>query len=194
VAKSFVGWIARRFGVDIDGLFWDLLYRELIRTELEFNNDNYLEIFKQIGGQAAIGSAKRHKTVMNLFAPKSANNILEYVEFIWSTVFAEDIKMTEETHEEEDGRISKVVLTVEHCPICQGFGDDKEDFPELLKEKIESKGDGYACILLGMIEGLSNYIFESRNEPYRVKIRELECIALGGKQLKFEAILEKTDS
>ncbi len=194
MAKSFVGWIARRFGVDIDGLFWDLVYRELIRTELELNDDNFLEIFKRVGGEAAIGSAKRHKTVMNLFAPKDASNILDYIEFIWSTVFAEDIKMKEETQEDVDGNITKVILDVEHCPICQGFGDDKEDFPDLLKEKLESKGDGYACILLGMIEGLSNYIFESRNDPYRVKIRELECIALGGKQLRFEAILEKTES
>ncbi len=187
-------WIARQFGVDVDGLFWDLLYRELIRTELELNKENFIEIFKRIGAEAAIGSAKRHQTVMKLFAPKTATDIMGYIQFIWSTVFAEDIEMSEELAQEEDGAITKVTLKVDRCPICQGFGDDAEDFPEMLKETLKAKGDGYACILLGMIEGLSNYIFELRHEPYKITIREVECIALGGKQLQFEAILTKLDT
>jgi len=187
-------WIARRFGVDIDGLFWDLLYRELIRTELELNSDNFIEILKRIGGEAAIGSAKRHETVMKLFTPKNATDILGYIQFIWSTVFAEDMEMSEEMEQEESGDTTRVILKVKHCPICQGFGDDAEDFPALIKEKLEPKGDGYACILLGMIEGLSNYLFESREEPYEVKIKEIECIALGGKELVFEAVLTKKEA
>lgn len=187
-------WIARQFGVDIDGLFWDLLYRELIRTELNLNENNFIEIFKRIGAEAAIGSAQRHETIMKLFTPKDAQDILGYIQFIWSTVFAEDIEMSEEMQQAESGNTTKVTLRVNRCPICQGFGDDKEDFPELLKEKMGDKGDGYACILLGMIEGLSNYIFKIREEPYEIKIHEVECIALGGKQLVFEAILTKKES
>ena len=186
-------WVARRFGVDIDGLFWDLLYRELIRTELELNTDNFLEIFKRIGAEASLGSAKRHPTVIKLFAPKSATDVLGYIQIVWATVFSEDLH-SEELITEESEEVTKTILKVDHCPICHGFGDDKEDFRELLKETIEKKGDGYACILLGMIEGLSNYIFELRNEPYTVKVREIECIALGGKQLVFEAILRKLDT
>ncbi|NVM29004.1 MAG: hypothetical protein HWN65_09170 [Candidatus Helarchaeota archaeon] len=187
-------WIARQFGVDVDGLFWDLLYRELIRTELEINRENFIDIFKRIGGEAAIGSAERHKTIMKLFAPKTATDVMGYIQFIWSTVFSEDIEMSEELEQSEDGKITKVTLKVDRCPICQGFGDDAEDFPELIKETIQAKGDGYACILLGMIEGLSNYIFKLRNEPYKVKIREIECIALGGKQLVFEALLTELET
>ncbi len=188
-------WIARRFGVDIDGLFWDLLYRELIRTELEIDKEgDYIGIFKRIGGDASIESAKRHTTVMNLFAPKSATDILGYIQIIWATVFGVDIQMSDDLITEEEGNITRTILKVEKCPICQGFGDDPEDFPDLLKETVGQKGQGYACILVGMIEGLSNYIFELRNEPYKIEIREKECIALGGKQLVFEAILTKTES
>ncbi len=188
-------WIARQFGVDIDGLFWDLLYRELVRTELELNKDgNFLEVFKKIGGEASIGSAKRHSTVIKLFAPKSATDILGYIEIIWATVFGMDLETSGDLITEEQGNVTKTILTVKHCPICQGFGDDAEDFPDLLKETMGSKAQGYACILVGMIEGLSNYLFELRNEPYKVEIREKECIALGGKELVFEAILTKLDS
>lgn len=186
-------WVARRFGVDIDGLFWGLLYREIIRTELELNKDNFLEVFKQIGTEASLGSAKRHPTVIKIFAPKTVTDMLGYIEMLWATVFSEDLK-SEEYSVEEHGNSTTTVLKVNHCPICQGFGDDKEDFQDLIKETIEQKGDGYACILLGMIEGLSNYIFEVRKEPYKVKIREIECMALGGKQLVFEATLTKLDT
>ena len=188
-------WIARQFGVDIDGIFWDLLYREIIRTELEHNREgNYLEIFRRIGGEASIGSAKRHTTVMKLFAPKSATDILGYIQIIWATVFGMDIQMTEDLVTEETGNVTKTILKVAHCPICQGFGDDPEDFPELLKEALGQKGEGYACILIGMIEGLSNYMFELRDDPYKIEIKEKECIALGGKQLIFEATLTKIDT
>ncbi len=188
-------WVARHFGVDIDGLFWDLLYRELIRTELSLNRDgNFAEVFKNIGSEASIGSAKRHTTVIKLFAPKSATDILGYIEIIWATVFGVDLEMSEDLITEEEGNVTRTILKVAHCPICQGFGDDKEDFQELLKETLGQKGEGYACILVGMIEGLSNYLFELREEPYKVKIVEKECIALGGDQMVFEAILTKLDS
>ncbi|MFX1293585.1 MAG: hypothetical protein ACFFD2_01815 [Promethearchaeota archaeon] len=188
-------WIARHFGVDIDGLFWDLLYRELIRTELNLNKGgDFLEIFKRIGGEASIDSAKRHSTIMKLFAPKSANDVLGYIQIVWATVFGMDIKMSEDLKTEESSNVTKTTLKVDYCPICVGFGDDPEDFKELLKETLEHKGDGYACILTGMIEGLSNYIFELRNEPYKIEIHEKECIALGGTQLIFEATLTKIDT
>jgi hypothetical protein len=187
-------WIARRFGVDIDGLFWDLIYRELIRTELELNKENFLDIFKRIGGEASIESANRHQTVMNIFAPKNATDIVGYIRFIWGTVFSEDIEMKEELKSEESGNVTKVTLRVNQCPICRGFGDDKEDFVNLLKETLQPKGDGYACILLGMIEGLANNLFESRKDPYKIKIIEKECMALGGKELVFEAVLTKLDA
>jgi len=187
-------WIAKQFGVDIDGLFWDLIYRELIRTELERNKEGtFLDIFKRIGGEASIESAVRHQTVLKIFAPKSATDIMGYIQFIWATVFSEDIKMSEEIATEESGNVTKVTLKVDHCPICQGFGKDKEDFPELLKETLGKKDDGYACILLGMIEGLANHIFKERKEPFKIEIREKECIAMGGKQLVFEAVLTKTE-
>ena len=80
-----------------------------------------------------------------------------------------------------------------NCPICRGFGDNKEDFPDRLKETLVPKGDGYACILVGMIEGLANDIFKMRNEPYVIQVREIECMAIGGKQLVFEATLTKTE-
>jgi len=188
-------WVARHFGVDIDGLFWDLLYRELIRTELELNTEgDFIEVFKKIGGEASIGSAKRHTTVIKLFAPKSATDILGYIEIIWATVFGVELEMSDDLITEEEGNVTRTILKIAQCPICQGFGDDKEDFPDLLQETLGQKGEGYACILIGMIEGLSNYLFKLREEPYRVKIVEKECIALGGKQLVFEALLTKLDS
>lgn len=185
-------WVAKQFGVDIDGLFWDLIYRELIRAELERNKDGpFLDVFKRIGGEASIESAVRHQTVLKIFAPKTATDIMGYIQFIWATVFSEDIQMSEPMKTEESGNVSKVTLKFDHCPICQGFGKDKEDFPDLLKQTLGKKGDGYACILLGMIEGLANHIFKDRKEPYNIKIREIECIALGGKHLVFEAVLTK---
>ena len=192
--QRMVIWIARRFGVDIDGLFWDLLYRELIRTELELNKVNFVDIFKQIGTEASLGSAKRHPTVIKLFAPKEATDVLGYIKILWATVFAADLEMSEDMTTEESGNVTKTVLKVKNCPICQGFGDDKEDFPELLKETLGEKGKGYACILLGMIEGLSNYIFDLKGEPYKISIQEKECMALGGEQLVFEATLTQTDT
>jgi cell fate (sporulation/competence/biofilm development) regulator YmcA (YheA/YmcA/DUF963 family) len=188
-------WIAKQFGVDIDGLFWDLLYRELIRTELERNQEGtFLDIFKRIGGEASIESAVRHQTVLKIFAPKTATDIMGYIQFIWSTVFSEDIKMSEDIETEESGNVTKVTIKVDHCPICQGFGQDQEDFTELLKNTLGEKEDGYACILLGMIEGLANYLFQDRKEPFKIEIREKECVAMGGKQLVFEAVLTKTDT
>jgi hypothetical protein len=131
---------------------------------------------------------------MNIFAPKNATDIVGYIRFIWGTVFSEDIEMSEELKTEESGNITRVTMKVSQCPICRGYGDDKEDFAALLKETLQPKGDGYACILLGMIEGLANNLFESRKDPYKIKIIEKECMALGGKELVFEAVLTKLDA
>ena len=145
------------------------------------------DIMRKIGGDASLDSAKRHPTIFKFVSPGSGNEILKYIKMLWYTVFGTNMKyevINKENLEESD----YLDLYIDNCPICQGYYSDNLDLP---KEEMTSifGNTGYACLLLGMIESVGNFMLEMKEIPYTLEIEELECKALGAQRMRIKATL-----
>ncbi|MHA1309396.1 MAG: hypothetical protein ACTSQO_00585 [Candidatus Helarchaeota archaeon] len=180
--------IARQFGIDINSLFFHFLYREMARQLVKYaGKEKTPDIMRKIGGDASLDSAKRHPTIFKFVSPGSGNEILKYIKMLWYTVFGTNMKyevINKENLEESD----YLDLYIDNCPICQGYYSDNLDLP---KEEMTSifGNTGYACLLLGMIESVGNFMLEMKEIPYTLEIEELECKALGAQRMRIKATL-----
>lgn len=180
--------IARQFGVDINSLFFHFLYREMAR-ELKNNveAEKVPEIMFDIGGEASLDSAERHPTIFKFVSPGTGSEILKYIKMLWYTVFGTDMQyeiINEENLEESD----YLDLYIDNCPICQGYYSDEEDFPKEEMQRVFGK-KGYACLLLGMIASVGNFMLDMKEIPYTMEIEETECMALGAERMRIKATL-----
>ncbi len=154
--------------------------------------DNVPKIMKKIGGEASLDSAKRHPTIFKFVSPGSGSEILKYIRMLWYTVFGTTMKyevINEENLEESD----YLDMYIDNCPLCQGYYSDELDLSKEDMEKIFGK-TGYACLLIGMIESVGNYMLDMKNLPYTMKIEEVECKALGAPRMRIKATLIPKES
>ena len=185
--------IARQFGIDINSLLFHFIYREMARElEKEVGPEKVSEIMFKIGGEASLDSAKRHPTIFKFVTPGTGDEILKYIKMLWYTVFGTDMiyeVINKENIEESD----YLDLYIDNCPICQGYYDDELDLSkEKMKELFGKKG--YACLLIGMIESVGNFMLEMKELPYTMDIEEVECKALGSERMRIRSTLIPKES
>ncbi|MHA1732869.1 MAG: hypothetical protein ACTSU5_13065 [Promethearchaeota archaeon] len=178
--KWLVSRIGRLIGRKMNALFYQLLYRELLKEVNEIDGNDpaaaFLD-FKEMGILGALDSAHRQASVLKYF-PGDPLKLLEYMEILWQVIFG--LKMGEHNvvHEEIPGREFPVVkYQITKCPVCGGYGDSEEDTVD-----ISAAGDSpqlYACGIMGMLQTVANFIMETRGSEWRIVFSETKCIARG---------------
>ncbi len=177
--------ITKAFGRSTNALFCTLLYREILKeiNEIAKEEDESLKILREIGKRAAYESCERKSSVLK-FMPGTPKKVLNYFEILWSIVFG--IEMGDYSYEDiikEGAKYNDYILNIEQCPICAGYGEDKEDTFDFTKLK-EKDSEGMACGLCGMLESVANYILKIKKSDYRIGITEKKCIAKGDDSLQ----------
>jgi len=178
--------ITKAFGRSTNSLFYALLYREILKevNEITKNEENSLLILREIGKKAGYESCERHSGVFK-FMPGNPKKILDYFEILWVVVFGSELDdFSYKEIPKEGSKYNDYVLSINKCPICAGYGQDKEDSFDFNKlQGIET--EGLACGLCGMLESVANFILKIKRNDYRIQIIEQDCIAKGGESLKF---------
>ncbi|KKL85665.1 hypothetical protein LCGC14_1952490, partial [marine sediment metagenome] len=178
--------ITKVFGRSTNGLFYTLLYREILKevNEITKNEENSLLVLREIGSKAGYESCERHSSIFK-FMPGNPKKILDYFEILWVVVFGRELDdYSYEEISKEGSKYNDYVLKISKCPICAGYGHDVEDSFNFNKLR-NSETEGLACGLCGMLESVANYILKIKRNDYRIQIVEQECIAKGGDSLKF---------
>ncbi|NVM04443.1 MAG: hypothetical protein HWN67_19120 [Candidatus Helarchaeota archaeon] len=168
--------IIKQFSRNIENLFFVLLYREIaLKITQEFEDP--LPILKRLGTIAAETSCKQHKTLLKLIKPKPGD-LVNTITLIWYVVFGQQIEFEHETIENNTTDSQGIIIKIKKCPLCSGL--DKESyFNTLPLEKLKKHKDGYACVLLSMLEGATNYIMALHKQPYKIEAREIGCQLYG---------------
>ncbi|MFX1260215.1 MAG: hypothetical protein ACFFAN_20385, partial [Promethearchaeota archaeon] len=176
--------ITKAFARSTNSLFYTLLYREILKevNEIVKNEEESLQILREIGKSAAYESCERKSTVFK-FMPGNPKKIITYFEILWSVVFGMEIGDLSYEEIQKEGKYNDYILKIKKCPICGGYGDDKEDTFNFNKLKDE-KSEGMACGLCGMLESVANYILKIKKNDYRIGITEGKCIAKGDEYLQ----------
>ncbi|MBD3230072.1 MAG: hypothetical protein GF329_17975 [Candidatus Lokiarchaeota archaeon] len=186
--------IARQFGIDINSLLFHFLYREIAKSLYDnVEVEKVPEIMFEIGGKASLDSAERHPTIFKFVSPGTGKEILKYIKMLWYTVFGTDMEYEIINDDFEDS--DYLDLYIDNCPICQGYYSEDEDISRDKMEEIFGKS-GYACLLIGMMTSVGNFMLEMKDIPYTMEIQETECQALGAERMRIRATLhpkEKTD-
>jgi hypothetical protein len=183
------------FGRSTNSLFYILLYREILKeiNEITKNEEDSLILLREIGKRSSTESCERHSAVFK-WMPGSPKKVLEYFELLWVVVFGKELEEGELTYEEipkEGAKYNDYLIKVKRCPICAGYGSDKEDTFNF--EKVKSKdAEGLACGLTGMLESVANFILKIKRNDYRINIVEQNCIAKGGNCLQFACKIYET--
>ena len=178
--------ITKVFGRSTNGLFYSLLYREILKevNEITKNEENSLLVLRELGNQAANESCERHSSIFK-FMPGNPKKVLDYFEILWVVVFGRELDdFTYEEISKEGSKYNDYVVKINKCPICAGYGQDLEDSFDFNKLR-SSKTEGLACGLCGMLESVANYILKIKRNDYRIQIVEQDCYAKGGDSLQF---------
>ncbi len=178
--------ITKVFGRSTNALFYTLLYREILKevNEITNNEEESLIILREIGKRSAYESCERHSSIFK-FMPGNPKKVLEYFEILWVVVFGRELEdYTYEEIPKEESKYNDYILKIKNCPICAGYGQDKEDSFDFNKVK-DDKSEGLACGLCGMLESVANFILKTKRNDYRIQIVEQKCIARGGECLQF---------
>jgi len=178
--------ITKVFGRSTNALFYTLLYREILKevNEITNNEEESLIILREIGKRSAYESCERHSSIFK-FMPGNPKKVLDYFEIIWVVVFGRELEdFTYEEIPKEESKYNDYILKIKNCPICAGYGQDKEDSFDFNKVK-DDKSEGLACGLCGMLESVANFILKVKRNDYRIQIVEQKCIARGGECLQF---------
>jgi len=178
--------ITKVFGRSTNALFYTLLYREILKevNEITNNEEESLIILREIGKRSAYESCERHSSIFK-FMPGNPKKVLEYFEILWVVVFGRELEdYTYEEVPKEESKYNDYILKIKNCPICAGYGQDKEDSFDFNKIK-DDKSEGLACGLCGMLESVANFILKTKRNDYRIQIVEQKCIARGGECLQF---------
>jgi hypothetical protein len=179
--------ITKAFGRSTNALFYTLLYREILKevNEITNNEEESLIILREIGKRAAVESCERHSSIFK-FMPGNPKKVLDYFGILWVVVFGTELDdYTYEEIPKEGSKYNDYILKISKCPICAGYGSNiKEDTFNFDKLK-NTKTEGLACGLCGMLESVANYILKIKRNDYRIQIVEQACIAKGGDCLQF---------
>ncbi len=178
--------ITKVFGRSTNALFYTLLYREILKevNDITKNEEESLIILREIGKRSAYESCERHSSIFK-FMPGNPKKVLDYFEILWVVVFGRELEdFTYEEIPKEESKYNDYILKIKNCPICAGYGQDKEDSFDFNKVKDE-KSEGLACGLCGMLESVANFILKVKRNDYRIEIVEQRCIARGGECLQF---------
>ncbi|KKN34769.1 hypothetical protein LCGC14_0790420 [marine sediment metagenome] len=178
--------ITKIFGRSTNGLFYTLLYREILKevNEISNNEEESLLILREIGKNAAYESCERHSSIFK-FMPGNPKKILDYFEILWVVVFG--MELDDYSYEEipkEGAKYNDYILKIKKCPICAGYGQDIEDTFDFNKLK-DIDSEGMACGLAGMLESVANFILKVKRNDYRIQIIEQRCITKGDEHLQF---------
>ena len=178
--------ITKTLGRSTNGLFYTLLYREILKeiNEVSNNEEESLLILREIGKNAAYESCKRHSNIFK-FMPGNPKKILDYFEILWVVVFGMELDdySYEEIHK-DGAKYNDYILQIKKCPICAGYGQDIEDTFDFKKIK-DIDSEGMACGLAGMLESVANSILKVKRNNYRIQIIEQKCITKGDDHLQF---------
>ncbi len=187
---GFLTWIIKKIGKTIgrntSSLFYALLYREIFKEiyEITDNVEKSIEIMRYVGGEASLESLKRQTAILK-FLPGEPDRVLKYFEVIWTIVFGMPLGDYEmEETKIEGAPYPEIRLKIKQCPVCGGYGSDKEDTVRF--DKMKKDIDGMACGFIGMIEKVINYLLALKNNDFRMKIKEEKCFAKGDDILQFK--------
>lgn len=178
--------ITKIFGRSTNGLFYSLLYREILKevNEISNNEEESLLILREIGKNAAYESCERHSSIFK-FMPGNPKKILDYFEILWVVIFG--MELDDYSYEEipkEGAKYNDYILKIKKCPICAGYGQDIEDTFDFNKLK-DIDSEGMACGICGMLESVANFILKVKRNDYRIQIIEQKCITKGDEHLQF---------
>jgi hypothetical protein len=177
--------VSKVFSRSTNALFYITLYREILNEIQEITKDEEktVEILRELGREAALESCERQSGIFK-FMPGNPRKVLEYFGILWSVVFG--MEMGEHEYEEipqEDAKFNDFILKIRQCPICAGFGADKEDTFDF--SKVNKEKEGMACGLCGMLQSVANFILRIKKSEYRISIIEQKCMARGEESLHF---------
>ncbi|MBD3194786.1 MAG: hypothetical protein GF317_07015 [Candidatus Lokiarchaeota archaeon] len=176
--------VTKAFGRNTSSLFYNLLYREILKEVNEITNDENISllVMRDIGKKAARESCERHSAVFK-FMPGSPEKVIEYFEILWVVVFGKELENLEyEEIKKENSRYNDYILKIQNCPICAGYGSSEGDSFNVIK--IDAESEGMACGLCGMLESVANFILKVKKNDYRISIKEQKCMAKGDECLQ----------
>ncbi len=181
--------LIKQFSRNIENLFFMLLYREItLKVTQEFEDP--FPILKRLGIIAAETSCKQHKTLLKLIKLKPGD-LVNTITLIWYVVFGQQIEFEHETIENDVKDTQSIIIKIKKCPLCSGL--DKESYFNVLPlDKLKKHDDGYACILLSMLEGATNYIMTLHKQPYKIEASEIGCQLYGEPLFKLKFNMYKT--
>ncbi len=177
--------VSKAFSRSTNALFYIALYREILNEIQQITKDEQktIEILREMGKEAALESCERHSGIFR-FMPGDPKKVLEYFGILWSVVFGMELGDHEfEELTREGAKYNDFILKIKQCPICAGYGEDKEDTFDFSKTNKEK--EGMACGLCGMLEGVANFILKIKKSEYRISIIEQRCMARGDDALHF---------
>jgi hypothetical protein len=171
--------ITKVFGRATNGLFYSLLYREILKeiNEITHNEEESIKILREIGKKAAYESCERHSSIFKLM-PGTPNKVIDYFEILFSVTLGMDIgELTYEVITKEGAKYNDYTLSIKKNPICAGYKDDPEDTFDF--SKLSKDSEGCSAGLSGMLESVANFILKIKKNDYRIGITEKKCIAKG---------------
>ncbi|MFX1394971.1 MAG: hypothetical protein ACFFAH_15565 [Promethearchaeota archaeon] len=171
--------VMKAFGRNTNALFYQLLYREILKeiNEIIKNEDESILILREIGKRAAYESCERHSGIFKLM-PGSPKKVLTYFEILFSIVLGTE--MGDYDYEEiskEGAKYNDYILNIKHNPVCAGYGDNAEDTFDF--SKLSKGTEGCSAGLCGMLESVANFILKVKKNDYRIGMTESKCIVKG---------------
>lgn len=172
------------FGRNTNSLFYQLLYREILKeiNEITKNEEESITILREICKRAAYESCERHSSIFK-FMPGNPKKVLTYFEILFSIVLG--MNMGDYDFEEipkEGAKYNDYVLNITFSPICAGYGDDAEDTFDF--SKLSKEVEGCSAGLCGMLETVANFILKVKKNDFRIGITETKCLMKGDEYLQ----------
>ncbi len=176
--------ILKAFGRNTNSLFYQLLYREILKeiNEIIKDEEESITILREICKRAAFESCERHSSIFK-FMPGNPKKVLTYFEILFSIVLG--MNMGEYDFEEipkEGAKYNDYVLNVTVNPICAGYGVDTEDTFDF--SKLSKEVEGCSAGLCGMLETVANFILKVKKNDFRIGITETKCLMKGDEYLQ----------
>ena len=177
--KFLVGRAAKMVGRNVNSVFFTTLYREIFKEVFDLTNDEEktVQIVKQLGILGTSESAHRQESLMRLF-PGTPKRIMEYFDVIYYVIFGTKLdNFSLEYIEVEGHEFADMVLNIEKCAICGGYGSLPEDTFDCTK--IPEGNTAFAAGLVGMLQETANFILHIKESPYQIIITETKCFCRG---------------
>ena len=176
--------ILKVFGRNTNSLFYQLLYREILKeiNEIIKNEEESITILREICKRAAFESCERHSSIFK-FMPGNPKKVLTYFEILFSIVLGMDMGDYDfEEIPKEGAKYNDYILNITNNPVCVGYGDDAEDTFDF--SKLSKETEGCSAGLCGMLESVANFILKVKKSDFRIGITEAKCIMKGDDYLQ----------